>query len=369
MRRHIIFSLVLFLASCTSYIPPTATSSIQPSSSGTVIPTAFTTEIFTPSPIIVNTPSTQPVIVPTITVDSQRNSGLEITKAFLCGVVADGDRFGSGSGRDSFLVLHEPQDGYAKLRLTLQYSHSLRDQFTSSQISSLTSGWRIFIFRYRVDHIYSNQPALIFNNLQVKTDSAHHNITADLSPKDIQDQFGDYRAFTFQVFDEAHNLKWQGRFSLAPSNAVPINWDEIKDNFVDGIIMGYPHSRLENETAFVRQDKAITIIEPRDGFYLLYYMFDFSTVTGITATSEQEALAKELNIDLFSYRDDGEYSSETPKELRGEVVSVAGVSYVYLPIEWLKKTNNYTQPLYLRITDGDGNIIKEDFIQYIPYVY
>lgn len=369
MRRHIISYFVLFLASCTSYNPPATISSIQPSASGTVVPTAFSTIVFTPIPIHTQTPSTQTVITPTITAGSQSISGLEVRRAFLSGVVDNGDRFGSGSGRDSFLVLHEPQDGYAKLRLTLQFSHSLRDQFTSSQISSLTSGWRIFIFRYRVDHIYSNQPALILDNLQVKTNSAHHNITTDLSPKDLQDQFGDYRAFTFQVFDEAHNLKWQGHFSLAPSNAVPINWDEIKDNFVDGIIMGYPHSRLENETAFVRQDNAITIIEPRDGFYLLYYMFDFSTVTGITATSEQEALAKELNIEFFSYRDDGEYSSETPKELRGEVISVAGVSYVYLPIEWLKKTNNYTQPLYLRITDGVGNIIKENFIQYIPYVY
>lgn len=369
MRRHIISCLVLFLASCTPYIPPATITSIQPSTSETVVPTAFSTEIFTPNPIIVNTPSTQPVIVPTKTVDSQRNSGLEIIKAFLSGVVADGDRFGSGSGRDSFLVLHEPQDGYAKLRLTLRFPHSLRDEFTSSQISSLTSDWQIFIFQYRVDNIYTNQPALILDNLQVKTDSAHHNITKDLSPKDLQDCLGDYRAFTFHVYDEGHNIKWEGRFSLAPNNAVPINWDEIKDYFVDGIIMGYPHSRLENETAFVRQDKAITIIEPRDGYYLLYYMFDFSTVTGITATSEQESLAKELNIELFSYRDDGEYSSETPKELRGEVISVAGVSYVYLPIEWLKRTNNYTQPLYLRITDGDGNIIKENFIQYIPYVY
>ena len=369
MRKQIISCLVLFLASCTSYIPPTATSSIQPSSSGTAVPTAFSTEIFTPGPIIVTTPSTQPVIIPTITVDSRSNNGLEVIKAFLSGVVDDGDRFGSLSGRDSFLVLHEPLDGYAKLRFTLRFPHSLRDKFTSSQISSLTSDWQIFIFQYRVDHIYTNQPALVLDNLQVKTDSAHHNITTDLSPKDLQDQFGDYRAFSFHVYDEAHNIKWEGRFSLAPNNAVPINWDEIKDDFVNGIIMGFPHSRLENETAFVRQDKAITIIEPRDGFYLLYYMFDFSTVTGITATSEQEALAKELNIDLFSYRDDGEYSSETPKELRGEVISVAGVSYVYLPIEWLKKTNNYSQPLYLRITDGDGNIIKENFIRYIPYVY
>ena len=369
MRRHIISYLVLFLASCTPYIPPATILSIQPSALGTVVPTAFSTKVFTPAPIHTQTPSTQTVITPTITAGSQSISGLEVRRAFLSGVVDNGDRFGALSGRDSFLVLHERQDGYANLRLTLRFPHSLRDEFTSSQISSLTADWQIFIFQYRVDNIYTNQPALILDNLQVKTDSAHHNITTDLNPKDLQDHLGDIQAFTFHVYDEAHNIKWEDRFSLAPNNAVPINWDEIKDYFVDGIIMGYPHSRLENETAFVRQDKAITIIEPRDGFYLLYYMFDFSTVTGITATSEQEALAKELKIELFSYRDDGEYSSETPKELRGEVISVAGVSYVYLPIEWLKKITNYTQPLYLRITDGDGNIIKENFIQYIPYVY
>jgi len=357
------------LASCTSYIPPTATSSIQPPSSDTAVPTAFTTEIFTPEPIIVNTPSTQPVIVPTITADSQSINELEVRKAFLSGVVDSGDRFGSGSGRGSFLVLHEPQDGYAKLRLTLQFPHSYRDKLTSSQVSFLTSSWYISIFKYRTDQTYSNQPALILDNLQVKTDSAHHNITVDLNPKDLREQIGEYRAFAFLVFDEAHNIKWKGQFSLAPFGAVPVNWDEIKDDFVDGIVMGYPHSRLENETAFVRQDEVITIIEPRDGFYLLYYFFDFSTVTGITATTEQEALAKELNFNLFSYQDDGDYSAETPEELKGEVISVAGVSNVYLPNDWLKKSNNYVQPLYLRITDGDGTIIKEDFFRYIPYVY
>ena len=369
MRRHKISFWVLFFASCTSCISPATTSSIQPSSSGTVIPTAFSTEVFTPVPINTQSPSTQTVISPIITAGSQNINGLEIRRAFLSGVVDDGHRFGALSGRDSFLVLHEPQGGYANLRLTLQVSHSFRDEYTSSQISSLTSGWYIFIFRYRVDHTYSNQPALIIDNLQVKTDSAHHNITASLSPKDLQAQLGDYRAFAFQVFDEVHNIKWEGRFSLAPPNAVPIHWDDIKGSFVDGIIFGYPHSRLENETAFVRKDKTITIIEPRDGFYLLYYMYDFSTVTGITATAEQESLAGELKISLFSYTDDGEYSSENSKELRGEVISVAGVSYIYLPIEWLENIINNTQPFYLRITDGDGNMIKEDFIQYIPYVY
>jgi len=366
MRNLLASIFILFVASCSFSNQSSEVSLNHPSPSVEVVPTIYSTAVFTPPPK--NTlPSTQAVGSPTYQANTPSIDDLEVRRAFLTGVMENGDRFGALSGRNDFLVLYDKQNGFSSLRLTIQFPHPYRNTITSSQLSILTSGWYISILKYRPDQTYSNQPAVILDNLQIKTDSSHHNLTVEFSPKELSEYIGEYRAFTFLVFDESDNLKWQGQFSLAPFDSVTINWDNIRSNVADGIILGYPHSRHENEAAFIRQDQLITIIEPEDGFYLLYYMYDFSKVTGITATIKQEALAEELNIELFSFQADGDYLSQSSMELVGEVVSVAGVSYVYLPIDWLKNTESYEQPLYLRITDDDGSIIKEDFLRYVPH--
>ena len=158
----------------------------------------------------------------------------------------------------------------------------------------------------------------------------------------------------------------QGNFVLNP-NAGLDNSDEVRNAVDIGVLIGYPYSVYENETAFFRQGKFITIHEPAGGFYRLYYIFNFVLATGITTTSEQEAEASNLTIRLFPYQENGEYFSDNFYPLLGEVDTAWGGFTLDLPIDYLNENVVGNNSYYLQIVDGKGNIIKDEYFIFVPY--
>ena len=50
-------------------------------------------------------------------------------------------------------------------------------------------------------------------------------------------------------------------------------------------------------------------------------------------------------------------------------VSGAGLYYqVHFPFDWLAEAFKDDHMFYLRITDGDENILKEEYFHFVPYI-
>ena len=328
--------------------------------SETPIPTAVYTPTFTSIPATASPLPTQTTLsfVPTQTVLFRLNPAK--TQIFVIGVTDQGGLDYSLGDGTPFRMLYEPPDGFVAVRFLVVLFNILKDELTLSQIASLTRGWHILIYRYRTDEIYSNQPVLVLDDLQVEINLDAPNLIKDVKTEELQAKFGDCRALTFQLVDEKENLE-QGNFVLNPaSEKAPIA--------ADGGLIGYPYSVHERETVFFREGKFITVQEPQGGFYRLYYMFNFVRATGVTATMEQEALASELTINLFPYQSDGDYSASDSYPVIGEIRSVAGLYTVDFPIDSLKENVNGDNMYYLQIVDGKGNIIQDEYFIFVPYI-
>ena len=351
--------LVIITASCVSSVTPIGSPEMTSALSETPIPTAVYTPTFTPIPATASPLPTQTTLsfVPTGPVLLRLNPTK--TQIFLIGVTEQGGLdFSLGDGTP-FRILYEPPDGFVAVRFLVVLFNILKDELTLSQITSLTRGWRILIYCYRTDEIYSNQPVLVLDNLQAEININGPNLVIDVEMEELQAKFGECRALTFQLVDEKGNLE-QGNFVLNPaSEKAPIA--------VDGGLIGYPYSVHERETVFFREGKFITVQEPRGGFYRLYYMFNFVRATGVTATIEQEALASELTINLFPYQSDGDFSASDSYPVIGEIHAVAGLYTVDLPIDSLKENVNGDNMYYLQIVDGKGKTIQDEYFILVPY--
>ena len=350
------------MVSCLSSVTSTASPEVMPvlstrALSETAIPTLLYTPTFTPIPA---TELPLPTQTATALITPEPISFLNPTKTkvFVIGITSEGElNYSLGDGTP-FRILYEPEGGFTSVRFFVILSSRLKE-LTSPQITSLTRGWRILIYCYRTDEIYSNQPVLVLDNLQAEINIDAPNLTIDIKKEELQAKFGDCRALTFQVVDEKGNLE-QGNFVLNPaSEKAPIA--------ADGELIGYPYSVHENETVFLREGKFITVQEPRGGFYRLYYMFNFVRATGVTATTEQEALASELTINLFTYQSDGYYPASDSYPVIGEIHSVVGIYTVDLPIDSLKENVNGDNMYYLQIADGKGNTIQDEYFIFVPY--
>jgi hypothetical protein len=91
-------------------------------------------------------------------------------------------------------------------------------------------------------------------------------------------------------------------------------------------------------------------------------------VDGTFSDSELEALIDELSVTLFPYRDDGEYAIANSYALLGEVFHGGYVFEVHFPFDWLSEVFTDDHMFYLRVADGDGNILKEEYFHFVPYI-
>jgi hypothetical protein len=241
----------------------------------------------------------------------------------------------------------------------------LNHQLTSFQKGQLSSGWRVHMYQRRVDGDYSDQKALVLDDVKDPRDQ-QYTFYVETTLEKIRYQFGSHRDLVYQIIDEAGNVVWQDELYLSIGlSPLPANHNEA---VAEGVVVGYPNLLSEDTWIFTHQGKFITIKEPQGGFDRLAYMFDLTKATGIITTSEMEALTEGLAIRLFTYREDGEYAIANSDALLGEVFHGGYVFQVHFLIEMLAEAFKDDHMVYLRITDGDGNILKEEYFHFVPYI-
>jgi hypothetical protein len=286
-----------------------------------------------------------------------------VEEVFLYGITNGGDRSGTVIDKNTFLDLLEPEGGYERLRFRVNLPHPLRNELSLSQATAMTQEWRLDIYRYRPDKIYSNQTAIELNHFQVETDNDFYSLVAEVDRKELSQKLGDCRAFASQVLDAHGNSLWQGYFSLN-SNLI-LGEIDVRKAIQDGLVIGSPYSTNEKQTAFRHSGKFIEVREPQGGFYRLSYIFDLALATGDYIVSNLETAAGGLTIRLFPYREDGNYPTGTSQALAGKLISTAGILIVDLPIDYLRATSNGKAMYFLQVADGNGNTIKGEYLTFI----
>ena len=243
-------------------------------------------------------------------------------------------------------------------------SAPLNHRLNSFQRGQLSSGWRVYMYQRRADDDYSDQVALVLDDVKDPLDS-QYTFLVEITLEEIRNQFWDHRDLVYQIVDEAGKVSWQDEHYLILGLSPPPANHNV--DVAEGLVIGYPNLVSEDTARFTHQGKFIPIKEPQGSFYSLSYAFDFIKASGITATSEMEALADGLAITLFPYREDGEYSIENSYALTGEVSAGGYVFQVHFPFDWLSEVFNDDHMFYLRVADSEGNIYKEEYLHFVPY--
>lgn len=327
-------------------------------------PTIINTAFYTPIPTDTATPTSAPTAAITATEPVPFTS---LSTIFMNGVDGMGENiYGVPPISSPFWVFRAQSSDIGSFHFTtgIAQFHFAKNELTPTPTAIPASRWQLLIYRYRTDEIYDKQPALKTNfTTVVKTynDRLATRLSADVMMKDLQTQFGDCSAFTFQIVDEQQKVQEQGYFSINPHQ-----W-HIKGNLQDGFTIGYQYSLIENEMEFFRQGKFVAIYETQSGFYRLTYWFDFVNASGVSATTEQEEVASKLSIRLFPYREDGNYSVYDSHSAIGTLTSGLGLFIVDLPIDYLLENVNGTNKYYLQVIDENGKVIKDEYFVFIPY--
>ena len=255
---------------------------------------------------------------------------------------------------------------YGNFLLFVQLGGALNHRLTSFQKGQLSSGWRVYMYQRRVDDDYIDRAALILDDVKDPRDS-QFTFFVEITLEEIRNQFWEHRDLIYQIVDGSGNIVWQDEhYLILGLSPPPVNYGE---EVAEGVVVGYPNLVSEDTARFKHQGKFIPIEEPRGGFYSLTYSFDFIEASGTTARdSELEALIDELSVTLFPYRDDGEYAIANSYALSKEVYIGGHYFDVHLPSDWLSEEIVDKQMFYLRIADGDENILREEYFHFIPYV-
>ncbi len=255
-------------------------------------------------------------------------------------------------------------DGQYRLMVQLGGA-ALNHQLTSFQKGQLSSGWRVYMYQRQADAVYSDQVALVLDDVKDPRDQLY-TFYVETPLEKIRNQFGNHRDLVYQIVDAAGEVSWQDDLYLSMGlSPLPANLNQA---VAEGVAVGYPNLFIEDTGIFAHQGKFITIKEPQGGLDRLSYIFDLIKATGITTTSEMEALTEELAIRLFPYREDGEYALENSHAFQGEVSGAGLYFQVHFHFDWLVKAFKDDNMFYLRITDGDGIILKEEYFHFVPYV-
>ncbi len=243
-------------------------------------------------------------------------------------------------------------------------SGPLNNRLTSYQKGLISSGWRVYLYQRRADDDYSDQPALVLDDVK-DPHNWEYTFEVEFSQGEIQDQLGDHRDLVYQIVDGAGKVSWQGEFYDSTGlSTLPADYGA---ETAEGVVVGYPKLVSEDTALFTHQGTFIPIQEPRGGFDHLNYEFDFLKASGTTMTAfELEALIKESDIRVFPYREDGDYAIENSFTLSGRTLGGGGPFFrVHFPYDWLSEASKIDQKYYLRIADGEGNIYIEEYFHFI----
>lgn len=368
LKKQLLLAILIGLGSCT----PAVTPSVAPTT--VLFSTSIPTETFLPTAIFTTTPSR----TPTPTELSITKTATPIPTPFTYfGEISVSRIDHSGMGivgglDDIFHTFTEQPDGLAAVRFTTQIAanHFINGKPTPTPTPIPTDTWRVVVYRYRTDGMYINQH---FVDANFKTDVMSYPnrlviyLSADVSIEAIQTKFGDCSAFAYQVLNEQGKVQQQGNFAFNP-HPLFASGGGLMGNIHDGITVGFPYSLNEKETEFFHEGKFITIHELKSGFYRLSYLFNLTEATGVSATVEQEKVANELTIRFFPYQEEGNYFDRDAYLADGTLIHTAGIYQVHLPIDYLRNnTNSNNNKYYLRVLDGSGKIVREEYFVFIPY--
>ena len=248
-----------------------------------------------------------------------------------------------------------------------------RERITPFQQGLLSSGWLVYLYKRRADNNYSIQDAIVFDDAKKQGPSSEFIVSVSL--EQVRRHFGDTRSLFYQIVDKDGEIFLQEDIYIDteltqqyPDNPEKDFPNDYHEDLNDGVVIGNPNLLSSNiSPVFISNEDFITIKEPQGGFHSLAYSYRFRSIEGITSTAEWENFSKTLVIEVFPYREDGLYTSENKTVLLKEISGVDTVLSAQFPHEWLDKKWNGAQKFYLRITDESGNILKEAYLQFIPY--
>jgi len=242
----------------------------------------------------------------------------------------------------------------------------LNNRLTSFQKGQLSSGWCVYLYQRRLDDDYSNQPALVLDDVK-NTHEWQYTFEVEFTQEEIRDQLGDHRDLVYQIVDGAGKVSWQSElYNSIGLSRLPVYYDS---DTATGVVVGYPKLVSEDTALFTHQGTFISIEEPRGGFDHLHYEFDFLMESGTTMTSfDLIELTEELAIRVFPFREDGEYATENSFALSGRTLGGGGPFFqVHFPYDWLSEAFKIDQNYYLSIADDEGHIYIEEYFHFIPY--
>ncbi len=237
----------------------------------------------------------------------------------------------------------------------------------------LSSGWQVYIYRRRANEDDSTQNALVLD--EPKEADGRYEFSVKVPLDEILTRFGDSRGFMYQIVDDADEVFFQDEFYIQHGLNTQYQGDSKKtfpDGYPDyvneGLIIGFPNLLSNNiSPVFLTNEGAITVQEPRGGFYRLHFEYNFATATGITGTDELRTLSKNLLIELFPCQENGFCNDQEAIVLSGVISGVSGILQASFPHEWLDQERDDAQTFCLRIADKDNNVYKEVYLHFIPY--
>ena len=356
--------LVIGLASCTETATQNTASISTPVSTETFFSTGFSTPIPTSTPAPTKIPTTA-------TATTEPVPFTLFDNVFILGTSGTGENI-YGNPYDLFHTFTVQPNEFASFRFIMQITafHFIKNQLTPTPTALPTEKWRILIYRYETDGVYLNQPAIesIFKTDVIPyKDKLLMHMTADVSMETLQTKFGDSSAFTYQVLNEQEKVQQQGYFSINPHLLFHAGGG-LMGNWSDGVTLGFPYSLKEKETEFFHHGKFIIVNEPKSGFYHLIYTFDLDHATGnLYGVPELDAVKDSFTINLFPYREDGNYSNSNSHPLISRLLAIGGLLTVELPIDYMEENTDGKGEYYLQITDSKGIVIKEEYFKFVSY--
>ena len=242
----------------------------------------------------------------------------------------------------------------------------------------LSSGWKIRIFPWPTYSQNRKEPSLILDNL--KESLTIYEFSAQVDLKVLENKLGDYRGFTFQILDKNNQVQYQDEFYINQGiknqyQNSSLSFPEKYPEFArQGIFAGFPNLLSSHvtpifltETARDDPSSVTTIVEPKGGFFYLFYDFGFASAAKLTSTKDIEEISKKLVIEVFPYNQNDPIKKASGTKLTGKISGVSGLLHVRFPHQWLDRHRDKEQIYRLLIANENGTVYKEALFRFVPY--
>ena len=248
-----------------------------------------------------------------------------------------------------------------------------KERISSFQQGLLSSGWIVYLYKRQADQNYSIQDAIVFDDTAKQDGSGEFSVSIPL--EEVHHKFGDTRGLVYQIVDKTGKIFFQDAIYIDsdlvkqyPDNPERDFPNTYREDLTEGLIIGNPNFFSSNiSPVFIPNENLIIIKEPQGGFYSLAYSYNFALDEGISGSAELEDLSETIIVEVFPYSESASYTLENKTILSKEISGVSGILSAEFPHEWLDKKRDSDQKFYLRVSDENGNILREAYLYFIPY--